>query len=586
MARCIVALAAWVLCLVPSLAHAWGAAGHQAVGALADQLLKGSVAEQNVQRLLDGQDLRTVAVWADCAKGVGSADDQDFGYRNDDARFPECAVFSGGAGPGEFIEFVRNNWKQCGTAHDKEYCHNQYHYADIATAHRAYDGNFVGANTHDVVHAIDAAMARLRGQPVPAPFWFKDDRQALMLLAHYVGDIHQPLHVAAIYLDQHGNAVDPDDKGLDAATGTAGGNLLVESGGTLLHADWDAIPDGYKAGGKDFGALLATAQSVAQTDGDAAAWPQAWATDTIVSGRSAFGGLRFTAQASSHRWSVGGMTQAYAEHEDEIKFQQLAKAGARLAQILKAVWPDRVQPLASVCDSAERGKGYLTADAMPDITAWLPPAPARGSAAEKADIEAFQATRPLLVDGTPRGQQAAEDDVYEPPEVLARFQPAFGRTLSAKGMEQLVTLLCRVEQDAGGIVAPLKLPTRLGGRVRPFVAFPGQKSCITPVDMAQHRDSDLHYVLPDTGSYPSGHALLGMMMGFVLGQLAPEHADALMARGIDFGDSRLVCGFHYPSDLAGGRLTAAVLFSRLEQNPDFVQDLRKIKDELQPARVP
>ena len=34
-------------------------------------------------------------------------------------------------------------------------------------------------------------------------------REALRLLAHYVGDIHQPLHVAAVYLDREGRVVDP-----------------------------------------------------------------------------------------------------------------------------------------------------------------------------------------------------------------------------------------------------------------------------------------------------------------------------------------------------------------------------------------
>jgi hypothetical protein len=33
---------------------------------------------------------------------------------------------------------------------------------------------------------------------------------ALILLAHYVADIHQPLHVGAAYFDAQGRATDPD----------------------------------------------------------------------------------------------------------------------------------------------------------------------------------------------------------------------------------------------------------------------------------------------------------------------------------------------------------------------------------------
>jgi hypothetical protein len=52
-------------------AHAWGNDGHRAVGAIADQLIKGSKAEQQVQALLlPGESLAGIASWADCVKGT------------------------------------------------------------------------------------------------------------------------------------------------------------------------------------------------------------------------------------------------------------------------------------------------------------------------------------------------------------------------------------------------------------------------------------------------------------------------------------------------------------------------------------
>ena len=48
---------------------------------------------------------------------------------------------------------------------------------------------------------------------------------ALILLAHYVADIHQPLHVGAEYFNQQGQVVDPDkDK---SALGDEGGNTFT-----------------------------------------------------------------------------------------------------------------------------------------------------------------------------------------------------------------------------------------------------------------------------------------------------------------------------------------------------------------------
>ena len=48
---------------------------------------------------------------------------------------------------------------------------------------------------------------------------------AVILLAHYVGDIHQPLHVGAVYFDTQGRVADPDkDK---SALADEGGNTFT-----------------------------------------------------------------------------------------------------------------------------------------------------------------------------------------------------------------------------------------------------------------------------------------------------------------------------------------------------------------------
>lgn len=97
---------------------AWGPEGHQTVGAIADELLKGTAAETQVRTILDGLSLRQASVWADCAKGVTSSDDATFTYQSDGHKFPECAAFAQDASA--FESFVSRNWKQCGTAHDHD----------------------------------------------------------------------------------------------------------------------------------------------------------------------------------------------------------------------------------------------------------------------------------------------------------------------------------------------------------------------------------------------------------------------------------------------------------------------------------
>ncbi len=58
-----------------------------------------------------------------------------------------------------------------------------------------------------------------------------------------------------------------------------------------------------------------------------------------------------------------------------------------------------------------------------------------------------------------------------------------------------------------------------------------------------------------------------------------------MARGFDFGQSRVVCGFHYPSEVNAGRLMGTVMFARLMQNPAFRADLDAAKAEYLAAKA-
>jgi hypothetical protein len=338
------------LCIIfltlPTAALAWNAQGHQEVGAIADRLITGSHAERWVKYLLGDQNLQTVSVWADCAKGVKNFDDKTLVYQ-DNPQYAECAPFSGPEGAKRFESFVARNWKQCGTVHGTEFCHSQYHYTDVSSFRDHYQEGYVGTSNHDVVHSINAAIAVLRGQTPAAPFDIASKHEALMLLTHYVGDIHQPLHVAALYLDDKGKAVDPEIAGYRIGQDTVGGNSIVD-GKKLFHSEWDA-PPAIPAGLPDqVAALLPLAKKVTPTSGDPANWSTAWATDSIQVSRQVFAGLHFTmkpAEATNpenvpEKWDVTGIDADYQKHADDIKTHQLAKAGARLAQLLEAIWPD------------------------------------------------------------------------------------------------------------------------------------------------------------------------------------------------------------------------------------------------------
>ncbi|PDT83639.1 hypothetical protein CO669_33050 [Bradyrhizobium sp. Y36] len=334
MAARIVVLAAIAFISFSERAFAWAYQGHEVTGAIADQLLKANAKEQ-VAAIL-GVELRVAGPWADCVRSVARLPDGSFKYAptKPEYRIP-CAAFETPAEIARMEDYVSRNWLDCDYAKGHG-CNETYHFADVAIQHDDYKRGYVGTSNHDIVGAINAAIAVLRGQPAPLPFSIRDKKEALLLLAHFVGDLHQPLHVGAVYLDRSGQLVDPDQAGLDSATETLGGNLLGPAENNL-HAQWDAIPaDLAETASPD---LIKKAKALSTTAGPIDAMAATWASDTVMASHAAFAGLTFSG-ADRGRWDVHvADPPAYAAREDNLKRDQLAKGGARLAQILNTIWP-------------------------------------------------------------------------------------------------------------------------------------------------------------------------------------------------------------------------------------------------------
>jgi hypothetical protein len=353
-------------CLLhPAAAMAWGYQGHEVVGAIADQLLKPN-AQLQVKNILNGPErpanpnapkklatpapltLKQAGPWADCVKSVVLfATDGKFHYRVDPNHLEyevPCVSFSSDENRARMEDYVRRNWDDCSYAPPPNGfeigCHNTYHFDDVAIQRPSFDRNDKGTNNHDLVAAITAAIAVLSGKPAPAPFSIVDNREALLLLAHFVGDLHQPLHVGAIYLDAEGKPVDPDlAKRTDPSIDTVGGNAIKDEN-ISLHREWDDIPT--DIGESWTNDLMKLAKAVPATQEPTDGWPKAWATDTLHAAQEVFKDLKFSPHISGpYKWTVSfdDDHMAYLHKMDEIKRQQLAKGGARLAEILNAIWP-------------------------------------------------------------------------------------------------------------------------------------------------------------------------------------------------------------------------------------------------------
>jgi len=323
---------------LPQQALAWGHQGHMVVGALADQLLT-ERARAGLQADL-GLALEQAAPWADCVKNVAFGP-KGFAYAADERwPSPACTRFETHDGVRAMRDYVARNWDACGQRVD---CHKTYHFTDVAYQHLRYRADYVGVNGHDLVHAIRGAVAMLQGKPVPAPFSIASRAEALLLLAHFVGDLHQPLHVGALYLDADAQPVDPDAKGMaaDAVFATRGGNSL-ELGSSNLHAMWDDIPDTLRSSSIP-PAMLQDAQALRASRAKPERWVDAWAQDSLAASREVFVGVHFSPaslQKGARVWQASFDDEAgYRTRRERLQIRQLTKAGARLAQLVNALYP-------------------------------------------------------------------------------------------------------------------------------------------------------------------------------------------------------------------------------------------------------
>jgi len=338
-----IAIIAAALAAVAVPVGAWGPVGHSEVGRVADALLTGN-ARRHVRTLI-GMPLASAGPWADCLRDVHGATGAHPSVTHDPHFRATCGAFwapAHAARERQMVDYVRRNTNNCTREAGDEDCHLQYHYEDIALQRGAYAAGIHGTNDHDLVGAARAPILVLEGHPSPPPFRIGSKREALMLLTHFIGDLHQPLHVGAVYLDAAGNRIDPDAAHpYDPATFTRGGNFLFENG-KKLHSQWDGAQALSTTATGWADALHETrAMALTPPGGPPESWPEAWANETLTVARDeAFQPLSFAAGTGPHHWNViTADPAAYAATRAEVQRRQIERAGARLAMILNAIWP-------------------------------------------------------------------------------------------------------------------------------------------------------------------------------------------------------------------------------------------------------
>jgi len=208
--------------------------------------------------------------------------------------------------------------------------------------------------------------------------------------------------------------------------------------------------------------------------------------------------------------------------------------------------------------------GYLSPSELPNLTAALPSPPAPGSVGMIEDETARTAA--LALKGTPRYALAAADAVRDHANTVNDFQCSFATGIAANRTPRLYELLSRLRLDVRAASYPAKNHFK---RPRPFVVH-NSRTCYLDDESMSRGD----------WSYPSARGAVGSAYSLVLAKLRPDRADAILKRGRDFGESRIICDQEWKSDIEAGKIVAAATLRRIEAEADYQADFAAARKEV------
>lgn len=218
--------------------------------------------------------------------------------------------------------------------------------------------------------------------------------------------------------------------------------------------------------------------------------------------------------------------------------------------------------LLPLCASGQ--EPLITQGSMPNAVYFLPAPPDTASAAFAYDKAQYRWGLEQRKDSA-RCAVAVADAEWSVACMCRIYAEPLGFTISKEATPAIYEMLSVGVMTADQVG---KLPKEHYMRTRPYVFF-GEPT-IVPGDEEE---------LSHNGSYPSGHTILGWSAALLLTELAPEHADAILAVGYRYGQSRVIAGFHWQSDVDAGRLCASAAVARLHADERFLELMQAAREE-------
>lgn len=207
---------------------------------------------------------------------------------------------------------------------------------------------------------------------------------------------------------------------------------------------------------------------------------------------------------------------------------------------------------------------YFTIDDMPDLVKCLPAPPDTVSIGFTYDVMQYMWGKTVRADAR-RAAIAERDAIWDLDTLAAIFSVPFGLKIDKEDTPEIYNAFVRGIKTIELI------------RIRPKAHFLRKR----PFDRFQEHmyttweEDDLR----GEGSYPSGHAIRGWSAALILAEINPAAADRLFARGWDYGESRVIVGAHWQSDVDASRPAASIGYSLLQTSPEYKAQMDRARRE-------
>lgn len=210
-------------------------------------------------------------------------------------------------------------------------------------------------------------------------------------------------------------------------------------------------------------------------------------------------------------------------------------------------------------------ENYYDADHIANGVAYLPEPPAMDASSPEFAYDMDRYIWGKSVRDTELGIKAKFDVNTDFDVLMGEFSRAVGQRITAEYTPTLYSLLQKAVEISDNAC---KKAQEHYARQRPYDFF--KEDAFTFENQSN---------LSSTGSYPSVHSARTWTTALLLVAMQPERQDTILKVGFDLGQSAVIAGVNWQSDVDAGRLTSSAALSRMLSNPNFMDLIQEAQNE-------